>query len=161
MADRKWLPGEKAFADALRAIVDAGPVSSSMPDPSKKIADALGVEYRTLRYWITGEKRCPAAALPIICNLAHNYSPLDVLETVAGRSAVPEQHRASVAAVKEIQVMIEEVGEALDHIGEALSDDIITAEELRDTSKELDDVIRQCRTVKHWLSEKYLRLKEG
>jgi len=57
--------------------------------------------------------------------------------------------------VKAIQGLIKEVGEALESLAETLEDGIVEKHELEKTIPELDDVIRECARLKHWLHYHY------
>ena len=48
------------------------------------LAQQLGTNYRSLMYWIRGDRPLPAYLLPRICVLLKDYQPLDFLESQAG-----------------------------------------------------------------------------
>src|SRR5512133_2520543 len=56
------------------------------------LAQQLGTNYRSLMYWLRGDRPLPAKLLPQICRLLKNYEGLDFLESQAGRVAfkIPE-----------------------------------------------------------------------
>ena len=51
------------------------------------LAQHLGTNYRSLMYWMRGERHIPAQLLPQMCVLLNNYEALDFLESQAGRVA--------------------------------------------------------------------------
>src|SRR3984885_15704945 len=51
------------------------------------LAQQLGTNYRSLMYWLRGDRPMPADLLPRICVLLGNYEALDFLESQAGRVA--------------------------------------------------------------------------
>ncbi len=51
------------------------------------LAQQLGTNYRSLMYWLRGDRHLPAYLLPRICTILRNYEPLDLLESQAGRVA--------------------------------------------------------------------------
>jgi hypothetical protein len=51
------------------------------------LAQQLGTKYRSLIYWLRGERQLPADLLPRMCVLLRNYEALDFLESQAGRVA--------------------------------------------------------------------------
>jgi len=51
------------------------------------LAQQLGTNYRSLMYWLRGERNIPAYLLPRLCRLLQNYEALDCLESEAGRVA--------------------------------------------------------------------------
>src|SRR4051812_2339700 len=115
MGERRdhWLPNERELVAILKAV-DQG----AAPNASHEIAARLGLRYDVIRNWLTGTRRIPAAALPVLCTVTENYAPLDLLEEAAGRSAGHDAHfQRSVYSVKEIQTLVKEVGEALEVIG--------------------------------------------
>ncbi len=58
------------------------------------LAQQLGTNYRSLMYWLRGDRPVPAHLLPRMCSLLGNYEALDFLESQAGRIAfkIPEPH---------------------------------------------------------------------
>src|SRR5205823_13411338 len=58
------------------------------------LAQQLGTNYRSLMYWLRGDRPVPAHLLPRMCSLLGNYETLDFLESQAGRIAfkIPEPH---------------------------------------------------------------------
>src|SRR5262249_1808790 len=51
------------------------------------LAQQLGTNYRSLMYWLRGDRPMPAHLLPRLCTLLGNYEALDFLESQAGRVA--------------------------------------------------------------------------
>ena len=43
------------------------------------LAQQLGTNYRSLMYWLRGERHVPAHLLPKMCLLLNNYEALDLL----------------------------------------------------------------------------------
>src|SRR5437868_11581799 len=52
---------------------------------TRLLAQQLGTNYRSLMYWLRGDRPIPGELLPRICVLLRNFEPLDVLESQAGR----------------------------------------------------------------------------
>jgi hypothetical protein len=45
------------------------------------LAQQLGTNYRSLMYWMRGDRHIPAQLLPQMCVLLNNYEALDFLES--------------------------------------------------------------------------------
>jgi hypothetical protein len=123
-----------------------------------KFAEKLGPNYRTFMYWLEGERKFPAELLPKLCVELGDYELLDILERQAGRVAfrVPTiSAHHGVDDLKATQRLIKEVGEALEVLAATLEDGIVTEAELKKTIPELDDVIRECAHLKHWLEHRW------
>lgn len=123
-----------------------------------KFAEKLGPNYRTFMYWLEGERKFPAELLPKLCVELGDYELMDILERQAGRVAfrVPSVSvHTSVGDLKATQRLIKEVGEALEVLAATLEDGIVTEAELKKTIPELDDVIRECAHLKHWLEQRW------
>src|SRR5690242_11780967 len=45
------------------------------------LAQQLGTNYRSLMYWLRGDRPLPAHLLPQICTLLNSFEPLDHLES--------------------------------------------------------------------------------
>src|SRR5260370_19612370 len=76
------------------------------------LAQQLGTNYRSLMYWLRGDRPIPAELVPRICVLLKNFEPLDVLESQAGRGAIKISGPQTTSG-KEIFVIfhsIEDVG---------------------------------------------------
>ena len=80
------------------------------------LAQQLGTNYRSLMYWLRGERPIPAYLLPRICQLLNNFEALDCLESQSGRVAfqIPEPHLTSEKELLAVSHLIREVGEALE-----------------------------------------------
>jgi hypothetical protein len=123
-----------------------------------KLAERLGPNYRSFMYWLEGERKFPAELLPKLCLELNDYELLDILERQAGRVAfrVPViPSHSGVSDMKAMQRLVKEVGEALESLAETLEDGIVTEAELKKTIPELDDVIRECAHLKHWLEHRW------
>jgi|SRR5580658_4885046 hypothetical protein len=126
--------------------------------PPRKLAERLGPDYRTLMYWLAGQRKLPAELLPPLCAALENYELLDVLEREAGRVAfhLPDgAHSPHMEDVLVVQRLVKEVGEALQALADTLEDGIVERHELAKTLPELDDVIRECVRLKHWLERRH------
>src|SRR5258708_14076851 len=64
---------------------------------TRLLAQQLGTNYRSLMYWLRGDRPIPAELLPRICVLLKNFEALDVLESQAGRVAfhIPEPRHST------------------------------------------------------------------
>ena len=123
-----------------------------------KIAERLGPDYRSFMYWLEGQRKFPAELLPKLCLELGDFELLDILERHAGRVAfrVPSvQAGTGISDLKATQKLVKEVGEALEVLAETLEDGVVTEAELRRTVPELDDVIRECAHLKHWLEQRW------
>lgn len=119
------------------------------------LAQQLGTNYRSLMYWMRGERHMPAELLPQLCVLLNNYEALDYLERQAGRVAF-KLPKIDINLGKEliaISNLIREVGEALEYVGETLADGIVEDRELQVTIPKLEAVIRECASLKYLLEE--------
>jgi hypothetical protein len=126
------------------------------------LAQQLGTNYRSLMYWLRGERPMPAHLLPQICMLLNNYEALDVLESQAGRVAF-KLPRPDVSLEKElvaISKLIREVGEAIESVGETLADGVVEEKELLTTVPKLESVIRECAALKYLLEDLAKRKKK-
>jgi hypothetical protein len=123
-----------------------------------KLAEKLGPNYRSFMYWLEGERKFPAELLPSLCLELNDFELLDILERQAGRVAfrVPViSSRLGTSDLKATQKLVREVGEALEVLAATLEDGIVTELELKKTIPELDDVIRECAHLKHWLEQRW------
>jgi hypothetical protein len=123
-----------------------------------KLAEKLGPDYRSFMYWLAGDRKFPAELLPKLCIELNDYELMDTLERQAGRVAfrVPAVSTSSGANnLRATQKLVKEVGEALEVLADTLEDGIVTEAELRKTIPELDDVIRECAHLKHWLEQRW------
>jgi hypothetical protein len=119
------------------------------------LAQQLGTNYRSLMYWLRGERHVPAQLLPQLCVLLNNYEALDLLERQAGRVAF-KLPKLDVKLDKEliaVSNLIREVGDALESVGETLADGVVEDRELQVTIPKLEAVIRECASLKYLLEE--------
>ena len=119
------------------------------------LAQQLGTNYRSLMYWLRGERHLPAHVLPKLCTLLNNYEALDLLEREAGRVAfkLPKPDTTLEKELVAISNLIREVGEALQTVGDTLADGIVEEKELQVTIPKLEAVIRECAYLKYLLEE--------
>ena len=119
------------------------------------LAQQLGTHYRSLMYWLRGDRQIPAYLLPKMCLLLNNYEVLDFLERQAGRVAfkLPGPDNTLEKELVAVSNLIREVGEALESIGETLADGVVEENELKNTIPKLEAVIRECATLKYLLEE--------
>jgi hypothetical protein len=109
-------------------------------------------------YWLEGQRKFPAELLPRLCQELEDYEVMDVLERQMGRVAfrIPTEITVhQMSDLKATQKLVKEVGESLAALATMLEDGIVTESELRKTFPELDDVIRECAHLKHWLEERW------
>jgi hypothetical protein len=126
------------------------------------LAQQLGTNYRSLMYWLRGERHLPAHMLPQICLLLNNYEALDLLERQAGRIAfkLPRPDASLEKELVAISNLIREVGDALESVGSTLADGIVEEKELRVTIPKLEAVIRECASLKYLLEDLCERRKK-
>ena len=126
------------------------------------LAQQLGTNYRSLMYWLRGERPLPAHLLPHICTLLGNYEVLDFLESQAGRVAfkLPEPNITLEKELVAVSHLIREVGEALESVAETLADGIVEENELRTTIPKLEAVIQECASLKYLLEDLSKRKKK-
>jgi hypothetical protein len=119
------------------------------------LAQQLGTNYRSLMYWLRGERQFPAHLLPRMCVLLSNYEALDFLESQAGRVAfkLPEPNITLDRELVAVSRLIREVGEALESVAETLADGIVEENELRITIPKLEAVIQECASLKYLLED--------
>ena len=119
------------------------------------LAQQLGTNYRSLVYWLRGERQMPAHFLPQICVLLNNYEALDFLESQAGRVAfkVPSPNISVEQQLVAVSRLIREVGEALESVAETLADGIVEESELRTTIPKIEAVIQECASLKYLLED--------
>jgi hypothetical protein len=117
------------------------------------LAQQLGASYRSLMYWIRGDRHLPAYLLPRICVLLENYEALDLLESQAGRVGfkIPAARPTSQEEFKAISALIKDVGEALESIANTMADGVVEERELATTIPKLEAVIQECASLKYWL----------
>jgi hypothetical protein len=117
------------------------------------LAQQLGTNYRSLMYWLRGDRPIPAELLPKVCVLLKNFEALDVLESQAGRVAfkIPDPQETSEKEFLVISKLMKDVGSALESIANTLADGIVEESELNATVPKLEAVIRECASVKYLL----------
>jgi len=125
------------------------------------LAQQLGTNYRSLMYWLRGDRLLPAYLLPRLCVLLGNYEALDLLESQAGRVAfkIPDPKQTSQEEFKAISALIKDVGEALESIANTLADGVVEESELAVTVPKLEAVIQECASLKYWLESLHKRRK--
>jgi len=117
------------------------------------LAQQLGTNYRSLMYWLRGDRHVPAYLLPRICTLVGNYEALDLLESQAGRVAfkIPDPRQTTEAQFRAISALIKDVGEALESIANTMADGVVEEQELVQTVPKLEAVIQECASLKYSL----------
>jgi hypothetical protein len=120
---------------------------------TRLLAQQLGTNYRSLMYWLRGDRPIPAELLPRLCLLLKNFEPLDLLESQAGRVAfeIPDPQQTSGKEFLVISNLMKDVGSALESIANTLGDGIVEENELNATIPKLDAVIQECASVKYLL----------
>jgi len=126
------------------------------------LAQQLGTHYRSLMYWLRGERPIPAYLLPRICALLENYEALDVLERQVGRVAfkIPDTRLSLEKELVAVSNLIKEVGEALESVAETLADGVVEESELRVTIPKIEAVIQECASLKYLLEDLCKRRKK-
>ena len=127
------------------------------------LAQQLGTSYRSLMYWLRGDRHLPAYLLPRLCLLVKNFEALDLLESQAGRVAfkIPDAKQTSEAQFRAISALIREVGEALESIANTMADGVVEEHELAATVPKLEAVIQECASLKYSLEEMARRRKKA
>ena len=128
---------------------------------TRLLAQQLGTNYRSLMYWLRGDRPIPAELLPRICVLLKDFEPLDVLESQAGRVAfkIPDPQQATEKEFLVISHLMKDVGAALESIANTLADGVVDEHELNTTIPKLEAVIRECASVKYLLETLYKNRK--
>jgi len=119
------------------------------------LAQQLGTNYRSLMYWLRGDRPLPAHLLPRICTLLGNYEGLDFLESQAGRVGfrIPDPRTPIEKELIAVSRLIKEVGEALESVAETLADGVVEGRELKNTIPKIDAVIQECASLKYLLED--------
>ena len=119
------------------------------------LAQQLGTNYRSLMYWLRGERQFPAHLLPHMCVLLDNYEGLDFLESQAGRVAfkLPEPNITLEKELVAVSHLIREVGEALESVAETLADGIVEENELMKKIPKIEAVIKERASLKYLLED--------
>jgi regulatory protein CII len=128
---------------------------------TRLLAQQLGTNYRSLMYWLRGDRPIPAELVPCICVLLKNFEPLDVLESQAGRVAfkIPDPQQTTEKEFLVIANLMKDVGVALESIANTLADGVVDENELNNTIPKLDAVIQECASVKYLLETLYKNRK--
>jgi hypothetical protein len=128
---------------------------------TRLLAQQLGTNYRSLMYWLRGDRPIPAELLPRICMLLKNFEALDVLESQAGRVAfkIPDPQQTTEKEFLVIAHLMKDVGVALESIANTLADGVVDEHELNTTIPKLEAVIRECASVKYLLETLYKNRK--
>jgi hypothetical protein len=124
---------------------------------TRLLAQQLGTNYRSLMYWLRGDRPIPAELVPRICVLLKNFEPLDVLESQAGRVAfkIPDPQQTTEKEFLVISNLMKDVGAALESIANTLADGVVDENELNNTIPKLEAVIQECASVKYLLEMLY------
>jgi hypothetical protein len=119
------------------------------------LAQQLGTNYRSLMYWLRGDRPVPAHLLPRICALVRNYEALDFLESQVGRVAfkIPDPKVPLDKELLAVSRLIKDVGEALESVAETLADGVVEERELKITIPKIDAVIQECASLKYLLED--------
>lgn len=141
-------------ANDLSSVISRAVETKSDYD-TRLLAQQLGTNYRSLMYWLRGERHIPANLLPQICLLLQNYDPLDYLESQAGRVAfkIPDCHLTSGKEILAVSGLLRDVGEALESVAGTLADGNVEESELRETVPRLEAVIQECASLKYLLEQ--------
>ena len=143
---------ERELASVLSRVVE-----TKAEYDIRLLAQQLGTHYRSLMYWLRGERPIPAYLLPQICTLLGNYEALDFLENQAGRVAfkLPDPHITLEKELVAVSNLIKEVGEALESVAETLADGVVEQNELKATVPKIEAVIQECASLKYLLEDLY------
>jgi hypothetical protein len=146
----------KTLSAVLSQIVEA-----KAEYDTRLLAQQLGTNYRSLMYWLRGDRPIPADLLPRICVLLKNYEALDVLESQAGRVAfkIPDPQQTTEKEFLVIANLMKDVGVALESIANTLADGVVDESELNNTIPKLEAVIQECASVKYLLESLYKNRK--
>jgi hypothetical protein len=145
---REQAVAAKTLPNVLSQIVEA-----RAEYDTRLLAQQLGTNYRSLMYWLRGDRPIPAELLAKICVLLKNFEALDFLESQAGRVAfrIPDPQETSEKEFFVISNLMKDVGAALESIANTLADGIVEENELNATIPKLEAVIRECASVKYLL----------
>jgi hypothetical protein len=129
---------------------------------TRLLAQQLGTNYRSLMYWLRGDRPIPAELLPRICVLLKNFEALDILESQAGRVAfkIPDPQQTTEKEFLVIANLMKDVGVALESIANTLADGVVDESELNNTIPKLEAVIQECASVKYLLESMYKNRKK-
>jgi len=144
---------DESLRDLMRRLLN---------DPAKKldmhlVAKQLGVSYRVLMYYFGNDpnRRFPAELLPGFCEIVQDYEPLDFIERQAGRVGyrIPPVSQSEAAQMLNIGQLAKESTEAIAALYRTIEHGIVEKREAAKAIAELDDAIRQCVRLRHWLKE--------
>jgi len=155
-------PGENVISADDLATILSRVVDAKAEYDIRLLAQQLGVSYRSLMYWLRGERPFPAHLLPAICTLVGNYEALDFLESQAGRVAfkIPDPRVSLEKELVAVSNLIRDVGEALESVAETLADGVVEESELKVTIPKIEAVIQECASLKYLLEELCKRRKK-
>jgi hypothetical protein len=147
-------PGNFMSSDDLALIVSRV-VETKAEYDIRLLAQQLGTNYRSLMYWLRGDRPLPAHLLPRICSLLGNYEALDFLESQAGRVAfkIPDPRVPLQKELLAVSNLIREVGEALESVAKTLADGVVEESELKVTIPKIEAVIQECASLKYLLED--------
>ena len=119
------------------------------------LAQQIGTNYRSLIYWLRGDRNMPAYLLPQICVLLRNFEALDFLERQAGRIAfrLPDAKLVSEKEIVAVSNLLKDVGEAVESLAATLADGVVEEHELKVTVPKLESVIQECASLKYLLED--------
>lgn len=157
MAERlnRGKPQNEYFQTVLSQAIDQW--TEDKGNDKHDLASRIDVDYRVLQYWLERDRCIPAEKVPLLCNEMNDCRLLDALEKEAGRVAYrlpPISKIRNIEDARAIQKLVKEVGEALQSLADTLEDGIVEPKEYDRAAPELDDVIRECARLKHWLEER-------
>jgi hypothetical protein len=147
------LANDDTLRDLMRRLLN---------DPAKKldkhlVATQLGVSYRVLMHYFGNnpERRFPAELLPKFCEIVGDHGPLDFVEQEAGRMAftLPPIDQSETEQVMGIGKLMKEASEAVAVLSKTIQDGVVDKREAEHTIAEIDDVIRHCAELRHWLQQ--------
>lgn len=146
--------GEPSLSDELASILSRI-VDAKAEYDIRLMAQQLGTNYRSLMYWLRGDRPLPAHLLPRICALLGNYEGLDFLESQAGRIGfkIPDPRVPLEKELVAVSRLIKEVGEALESVAETLADGVVEERELKNTIPKIDAVIQECASLRYLLED--------
>jgi hypothetical protein len=152
----RYMMGPRGFSavDDLSTVLSRS-IETKAEYDLRLLAQQLGTNYRSLMYWLRGERHIPAYVLPQICNLLKNFESLDFLERQAGRVAfkLPDSQLVSEKEIVAVSHLLKEVGEAVESIAATLADGIVEESELKVTVPKLENVIQECASLKYLLED--------
>jgi hypothetical protein len=159
--NKRARPGNFTSSDDLASIVSRV-VETKAEYDIRLLAQQLGSNYRSLMYWLRGDRPLPAHLLPRICTLLGNYEALDFLESQAGRVAfkIPDPRVSLAKELLAVSNLIREVGEALGSVAETLADGVVEESELKVTIPKIEAVIQECASLKYLLEDLCKRRKK-